>query len=607
MKTKQFALTALALLGLVATSRAATYTWDGGAANGNWSSGLNWVGDAAPTVSSHLLEFEGELQLNTTNDLLTTVSGINFRANAGAFSLSGNALTLGGDIVNNSASTHTLALDLVLSSNRTFFTNRGDIIVSGAIGESLAGRSLIKDGAFALELRGVNTYQAATQINRGAVILDASTGSIQASSAIQFGSATNYDLGNTSAFELKGDDFSIGTLSAVNRAANTVKANGVALTIASFTRGGTSSTLNFDISAANSGISFTASPTLTNGILPYATVTDSSGTDLATIVSGQVQRLTTFTEFQASGNGSTTVNYTTSGNLDRGADWANINSLTITGSGSLTSTHLQALQTYAILMREGVGDYAINAFVRSPAAATAPLVIHQYSTDGTLIFNDRIQNPDAANEFVKTGQGVVEISTTSSGSYTGATRVQQGVLDMDGNLTRTGSVVVYDGATLMGGGQFGATSATSVLIRAGGTLAGTTSEALGVTGSITLEQQSQFAMTLDYAGGDHVLASGVVTLGSDVNLVLTLATDVVPVFESPVTLLEGGSIVGNFATINGQAFGEGGTFSLSNNLGTYAFQLFNQDGEIWVQAVPEPSVGLLTGLAATLLLIRRRR
>lgn len=322
MKTtilKTFVCAAFGLAVTSALSMGADFTWQGN--GGDWSVGANWAGNAAPTGAGNVLYFEGLAQTSNNDDQLTSVNGIHFNEGAGAFDLTGTVLNLAGNIVNNSANDQTISLDLTMTANRTFDIKSGKLIVGGNIGQNGGNRILIKDGSGSLELRGVNTYQNNTQINRGTLILDASTGSIHGSSPVNFGLNTTWDLGNTAAFEVKGANASVNSVSVVNRAANKIKASGIALTIGTFTKSPPEGTINFNIATSGSSISFTNDPAMTNDILTYGTVTDASGTDFATIVSGQVQRQTTFTTLLATGNGSATVNFSTSGDLNRGTNW----------------------------------------------------------------------------------------------------------------------------------------------------------------------------------------------------------------------------------------------------------------------------------------------
>jgi autotransporter-associated beta strand protein len=84
---------------LTAPGRAATYTWDGGGANSNWSSAANWVGDVAPTPAEDL-----ELVLPASVSNYSPVVGVNnpwtlntLRIQHNSYSLSGNTLRFAGD------------------------------------------------------------------------------------------------------------------------------------------------------------------------------------------------------------------------------------------------------------------------------------------------------------------------------------------------------------------------------------------------------------------------------------------------------------------------------------------------------------------------------
>src|SRR5580765_7763621 len=80
----------------------ANKTWNGGGVDNNWMTPLNWSGGVAPTASD-VVVFDGFVRLNPVNDAGAgpTFGGITFAPTAGAFSLGGNSLTLGGDITDN--------------------------------------------------------------------------------------------------------------------------------------------------------------------------------------------------------------------------------------------------------------------------------------------------------------------------------------------------------------------------------------------------------------------------------------------------------------------------------------------------------------------------
>ena len=86
---------------------AAAVTWNGGGNDNFWQTAANWGGTAP--VTSNALFFAGTTRLAPTNDFSSlTIAGLTFSSTAGAFTLSGNAVGLGGGITNNSASLQTI-------------------------------------------------------------------------------------------------------------------------------------------------------------------------------------------------------------------------------------------------------------------------------------------------------------------------------------------------------------------------------------------------------------------------------------------------------------------------------------------------------------------
>jgi hypothetical protein len=151
-------------------------TWTGGSSTGNnWSDTANW-GGAAPSYSSTLV-FSGSTRLTPNNDTTgTTLSGttaIQFASTAGAFTISGNAITLGGNIGFSanpaSAITQTINLPMTLSANRTVTSQaNGNITLGGVV--SGASYNLITAGSGIVTLSANNTC-GAVQINSGTLNL----------------------------------------------------------------------------------------------------------------------------------------------------------------------------------------------------------------------------------------------------------------------------------------------------------------------------------------------------------------------------------------------------------------------------------------------------
>lgn len=131
------ASTVAALLAGSFAALSANKTWDGGSpVNSLWQTGANWDLDGAP-ISNDALFFAGTARLTPVNDFAanTLFNGITLNAGAGAFTLSGNALTLtpglaagggtvtGGNATNNSTNTEIVNLAVTLAAgNHTFVT-----------------------------------------------------------------------------------------------------------------------------------------------------------------------------------------------------------------------------------------------------------------------------------------------------------------------------------------------------------------------------------------------------------------------------------------------------------------------------------------------------
>ena len=175
----------------VTVSPFVTRTWSGGGAGANWDTGANWDG-AVPGAGSDLV-FSGTNQLSSTNNLTagTLFNSISFgNATAGrtGFTLSGNPITLGGNIATaatNSGTgsiTDTMILSLSLSGDRTIHVGAGHnlnygISNSASVISSTGNFGLTKEGPNSLLLRGcLNTFSGNFSIHAGTVQVGASSG-----------------------------------------------------------------------------------------------------------------------------------------------------------------------------------------------------------------------------------------------------------------------------------------------------------------------------------------------------------------------------------------------------------------------------------------------
>ena len=139
-------------------------TWTGGGGDNNWTTAGNW-GGAAP-ISPEALIFAGTTRLAPTNDFaaLTQFNGITFDGTAGAFTLGGNSITLGGatatptvinGVDNNSANLQTINLGLTLATGVHTFAGGGGGLALNPAGGLLRGPGAV--ATFDPEAGGIST------------------------------------------------------------------------------------------------------------------------------------------------------------------------------------------------------------------------------------------------------------------------------------------------------------------------------------------------------------------------------------------------------------------------------------------------------------------
>lgn len=176
----------------VQNAHAVIRTWDGGSgSNSNWSTKQNWGNQDLVALDD--LVFAGALRLSNTNDTGagTTYNSITFNSGAGAFVLGGNQITLGGNVVNNVATTvQTINLALALNGNRQF-NSVGSSSVLQVNGIISGGFGIEKTGAGTLTLGGANSYTGSTTITSGTLLMGGSN--VLPSSAVILGGGTLSD------------------------------------------------------------------------------------------------------------------------------------------------------------------------------------------------------------------------------------------------------------------------------------------------------------------------------------------------------------------------------------------------------------------------------
>ena len=168
---------------------AQTRTWNGGGSDDNWSSANNW-GGTAPAGGESLV-FGGTTRCTNVNNIAadTSFSNITFNSGAGLFSLLGNRITLGGNVVNSATASHRLNFDMILNATRTFNMASGSMYLNGNVSGS---GGITQSGANTLVLAGTNSYQGATTVSGGIIRLlsDSALGTADAGTTV----SNNYRL-----------------------------------------------------------------------------------------------------------------------------------------------------------------------------------------------------------------------------------------------------------------------------------------------------------------------------------------------------------------------------------------------------------------------------
>ncbi|MCC6124153.1 MAG: autotransporter-associated beta strand repeat-containing protein [Pirellulales bacterium] len=197
--------------------------WNGGAQpNAAWSAAGNWASGTAPeNGSAQSLAFGGSINLNPANDVanLTAVE-LTFAPDAGSFTLSGNALILGGDVANNSVNEQTLDLPLTLANGYWFF--KATVGELKAVNVISGTGSPVKSGPHRLTLTGANTYAGRTILNEGLIRFSA-LNNLGANATIDFnGGGLQWAAGNAT-------DISVRTLEFFGNAVFDTNGNNVVL------------------------------------------------------------------------------------------------------------------------------------------------------------------------------------------------------------------------------------------------------------------------------------------------------------------------------------------------------------------------------------------
>ena len=160
-------------------------TWDGGGADSNWMTAANWVGDVAP-IRAMIFFSRWCSRLANVNDFAADTAFGQIHISGPGYTLSGNAVNLGGGILVDSTSptpSTTISLPLALTADQSFSSNFSspttftagidlngfelmlhcEFTSSMTISAAISGSGqLIDSSTGTLNLTGANTYTGTT-------------------------------------------------------------------------------------------------------------------------------------------------------------------------------------------------------------------------------------------------------------------------------------------------------------------------------------------------------------------------------------------------------------------------------------------------------------
>ena len=310
---------------------AASYTWDGGGTDGNWTTAANWVGDVAPVgASTDDLSFAGTTRTSTANNFPvgTDFRNLTFESNAGAFTLAGsNRLDLFGSITNLSANLQTVSLPLYLqNANTAYAVNTGSgagMTISGVIAGN-TGAVLTKLGSSTLTLSAANSLAGGFDVAEGTLKMGNA-------SANAFGSGKgNLSISNGAVFDVNGLAVRNNGLNGAGTILNSAAANG------SFQFGENNTGGNFRGNFTNTGAGSLALTKVGTGtVVLSGQMSGNMGTAL-TISGGQL----TLSNGFANNKSSATELRIAGGTLlsQEGASWSGAANSSVSIGSSATST-----------------------------------------------------------------------------------------------------------------------------------------------------------------------------------------------------------------------------------------------------------------------------
>ena len=434
-------------------------TWTGGGGNGNWSTGGNWQATTAPLAGSNIT-FNTATGTSVNVDTAQTTGRMIFGSNAGAFTFTGNQITLGGDLTNLSTETQTFQNTIALSYSRTFNATNGDLVFGSDPTDTsilLSSNSALANTlTFTADHNFFVNGMIADGLTPGGSIIMAGQGTLTLGAQNSFSGTATLQSGTTRiAFaESLGNQNALGT--------NTLIFNGGTLQI-----GGTGIVFN-QFRGVN--------------LLGNANI-DTDGNDLE--IDGSIYGAGELTK---SGEGNLYLNQTNSlvGNTYTGNTNILQGSITIGYAEALgDTTGTTSVQDGASLIVQGTGNYNVTGeqlFLNGTGyngGGALQLSVGQSTWDGDITLQSDSTIQANANTQLTLGKKV----DLGANALT-LNALTDGVIDITGKITGSGTLNVASGGVVnISSSNADFTGNTSI---SSGTLGISSGTALGSTGSLTI-------------------------------------------------------------------------------------------------------------------------
>lgn len=559
---------------------AKTTRWDGGhASSNNFSEADNW--DNGVPAAGDTIEFGGTTRLTPNNNLTadTSFAAITFVSGAGAFTIGGNRITLGGTLTNSDDSTQTISLDIILDASRTIACTSGPIVISGAISGNLGSidtTAFTKTGAYGLTLSGNNTFIG---------VITVSGGTLYAGSTTAFASQ-RANLDNTAGvtLDITGFDVTLGSIVSGGTTGGNVVLGSQTLTVGNdnsnqiytgaisgtggVTKIGTGFQTFNGVASSYTGVTRIQNGTIVVASLVNVGAGNSSIGAPTTAANGTIHL----------GDGTTTgqlafISASGSCSTDRV-----INLAGTTGGGSLRNSTVG-----------GAGDITFTSdFTATGSGAKTLLLFGNISGSDGIITGKIVDSAGGATSVEK--QGINSVWTLSgANTYTGGTLVTTGRL-------AAGSTSAFG----VGSAVTMATGVSAILDITGynntiGSITGGSSGGGSVTlGSATLTIGSNNTSPAAYAGAISGSGGNIVKTGSGV-LTLSSASNS---FTGTITVSQGTLI--NDGTVSGTGAITVANTATLGGVGTFAGAITMSAGSTLAPGSTGVSIGTLNTAAVTM-------